>query len=63
MLGQDHGFSHDGHEVGVALPARNNMEVQMPGNARAGNPPQIHADVKAGGLDRLREQMDRLPEG
>ena len=54
-LGQDPGVGHGGHEVGVAVPPGQDVHVEVAGNAGAGGPAQVGADVEAvgpvGGLD------------
>ena len=47
VLGQDARIGHDGHEVGVAVPARHEVDVQVIGDAGAGRAPEIQADVDA----------------
>jgi len=51
----DAGFSHDGHEVGVAIPARQDVEVDVAGDTGSGDSADIEAYVEAvtmvGGAD------------
>lgn len=54
------------HEIGVARPARHDMDVQMLGDARARRAAQIEADVETFGLHHLRQGVlataDKLHE-
>ncbi len=49
-LRQDAGLADDRHEVVVAVPARNDVGVQM-GDAAAGGSPEVEADIEAVGFD------------
>src|SRR6185437_2966096 len=40
-LGHDTGLGHRGHEVGVAGPTRQDMEVDVTGQSRAGRPSEV----------------------
>src|SRR5919108_5745313 len=45
-LGKDLGVGDHGHEVGVAVPARHDVDVQVVGDTRAGDPAEVQADVE-----------------
>ena len=47
LLGQHARLADDGHEVGVAVPARNDVEVQVIEDAGAGRLAEVDADVDA----------------
>lgn len=46
MLGHYAGVLHDGHEIGVPLPARDDMEMQVLLYARSRRLPHVQADVE-----------------
>ena len=54
-LGQDAGLPDDRHEVGVAIPARHDVGVEV-GDAAAGGGAEVEAEVEAVGLDRGAEE-------
>ena len=45
VFGEDAGFAGDGHEAGVADPARQAVKMNMTGDACAGSAAEIHAEV------------------
>ena len=47
MLGEDFHVGEDGHEVGVAGPAWNDVQVDVIRHTRSGNSPQVPAEVEA----------------
>ena len=59
----DAGFADDGHEVGIAEPARENVEMEVADDAGACGAAEVHAEIHAVGLviclegffDALRE--------
>lgn len=55
-LGEDSGVAEDGHEVGVAVPARDDVEVEVAGDAGAGGFAEVDADVEAVGLEGFLEE-------
>src|SRR4051812_45584932 len=57
ILWKDAGVADDTHEVGVAVPARHHVNVQMIEDAGAGGPPKIDADVDAVRMIRLAERQ------
>ena len=46
-IGHDAGLADDGHEIGIARPAGHDVDVQVIGNARAGDFAEVDAHVKA----------------
>ena len=54
-LGEDAGFGGDGHEVGVAAPAREGVEVDVIGDAGTGGFAEVQAEVEAVGMVDLAE--------
>ena len=48
----------DGHEVAVAEPAGNDVDVQVPDNARAGDAAEVETNVESVGLHHLRQRVD-----
>jgi hypothetical protein len=48
-----------GHEIGVAIPAGDNVKVQMIIDAGAGDATHIHADVETVGRHRLLQSPRR----
>ena len=57
ILGDDADFAGDGHEVGVALPAGNNVKMEMSWQSGAGTAAQIEADVEALRIDGFGEGL------
>jgi hypothetical protein len=47
FLGFDAGFGYYGHEVGIAGPAREDVEVEVAGDSGAGSAAEVHAEVEA----------------
>ena len=47
---KDARFSHGGHKIRIAVPARNNMDMEMIIDPGAGDLSQIHAEIEASGL-------------
>lgn len=47
VLGEDAGFGDGGHKVGIADPAGQDVEVQVPGYASACCLAEVHAQVHA----------------
>ena len=47
MLGEDFHVGENGHEVGVAGPARNDVQVDVIRHTGSGNSPQVPAEVEA----------------
>src|SRR5712692_8402838 len=56
VLGLDAGFANGGHEVGVAGPARQDVQVYVADDASAGAAAQVHPKVVALGLIVGRER-------
>ena len=56
LLPADADVADDRHEVGVAGPARHEMQVHVVGDAGAGRPAEIHPDVDALGLIDLAQR-------
>src|SRR5437764_4215317 len=54
-LDDDLDVGQDGHEVGVAVPARDDVPVEVAGKARPGGVPQVQPDVVAVGVHQLVE--------
>src|SRR5579862_1821550 len=50
LLGFEAGLGNGGHEVGVAYPARQHVEVEVPGDAGTRSAPYVHTDVVAVGM-------------
>jgi hypothetical protein len=48
-------------EIGVAIPARDNVDMHMVGQSRAGASAEIDADVEAVGLNRKRKDLLSVP--
>jgi hypothetical protein len=49
------------NEIGIAVPARDNVYVHMVGQSRAGAPAEIDADVKTVGLNSKRKNFLGIP--
>jgi hypothetical protein len=49
------------NEIGIAVPARDNVYVHMVGQSRPGAPAEIDADIKAVGLNRKRKHLLSIP--
>src|SRR5580698_5758476 len=47
VFGVDAGFSGDGHEIGIAEPAREGVEVEMADDACACGAAEVHAEIHA----------------
>ena len=47
IFGFDASFGYYGHEVGIAGPAREDMEVEVAGDAGASGAAEVHAEVVA----------------
>ena len=61
FFGLDAGFGDDGHEIRVALPARQYVQVQVAGDAGASGPAQVHAQiVSLGMVNFLKRGMNAL---
>src|SRR5579871_2689568 len=59
----DHlGLAEHGHEVGVAVPAGDDVPVEVPRQPRAGGAAEVQADVVALGLHHPVEDPDDPPE-
>lgn len=62
----DSGFVHDGHEVGVALPARNYVDVDVFGDASTCGGSDVHSDIHPvgvkGALEGISHFLDGRPE-
>src|SRR6185436_7809328 len=55
---RDHaGPGDDGHEVGVPLPAGDDVDVQMLGDAGAGGLAEVDANVESIGFDEFRQSV------
>ena len=52
-LRYDTDVAHDRHEIGVSLPAGDNMTVDMVGDTRPGDPSHVYAQVEAVGIEGL----------
>src|SRR5579859_4584945 len=50
LFGMDASLAGDGHEIGIAEPAREHMEMQMTGDAGSRSAAEIHAEVHAIGF-------------
>src|SRR3954469_18654337 len=57
-LRDDADVGDDGHEVGVAVPAGDDVLVEVAGNACAGAAAQVDADVEALGAHPIFEELD-----
>jgi len=62
VLRHDAHLGEHRHEVGVAVPARHDVPVEVVLHARAGAAPEIHAEVEALGVERLVERRERPPQ-
>src|SRR6266511_2720452 len=60
VLGEHARLGDGGHEVRVAVPPRQRVQVDVPGDARAGRAPEVHPDVDSVGCVRRLERGDRL---
>ena len=60
-LGHDGGAGQDGHEVGVALPARHDMNVKVPRHPGAGDLAQVDADVEPIRFHHICERVLAAP--
>lgn len=61
-IGDDADIAEDGHEVGVAGSAGNDVGVKVTGQARPSAVAQIVSDVKAVGLDRGAKDIHRVTD-
>src|SRR5216683_2959229 len=50
------------HEVGVAVPPRNHVKMNVVGDARAGRAPEVRPHVEALWLERLTQHAQRSEE-
>jgi len=49
---RDHfGFTHNRHEIGIAVPSRHNVHVYMLIDSRSCGAADVHADVEAVGIE------------
>jgi hypothetical protein len=48
-------LSEDGHEIGVAVPTRDDVDMEVIGDAGAGDAAEVEADVEAVGFHDLGE--------
>jgi hypothetical protein len=55
VLGNDPHIGKDRHEVGVTVPARDNMQMQMVDDTGTRDPAKIHPDIKPFGGDLFLE--------
>lgn len=46
-FGYEFGVANERHKIGIAIPAREDMHVQVCINAGSRNPSQVHAEVEA----------------
>jgi hypothetical protein len=61
VFGFDAGFGYYGHEVGIAGPAWQNMEVEVAGDSGAGGAAEVHAEVVAlGAIGFFQGDLDAL---
>jgi hypothetical protein len=60
-LANDIGITTHGHEAGITVPSRDNMDVQMPGQSGAGTSAKIHSDVESVRLKNLKQQLSTVP--
>src|SRR5512140_168575 len=67
VLDEDPRAPDEGHEIGVSRPARDDMEMVVPGDAGPGARPEVHAGVEALGRvgpaqdpERGREELGHL---
>src|SRR5439155_11665709 len=58
-LGDDADFAQHAHEIGVPVPARDDVLVDVPGQARAGAAAEIDADVEPLRRDGAAEKLHR----
>jgi len=57
QLGNEAHVGKDGHEIRVALPARNDVGVEMIGDSSAGTSAEVHSDVEPVGAEDLLKQF------
>ena len=57
-LGDDADIGDDGHEVGIPIPAGDEVLVEVAGHAGAGTAAEVDADIEALGGDGAFEQFD-----
>src|ERR1700687_52729 len=50
VFGVDAGFPGNGHEVGIAEPAREDVHVDVPCDPRTGGATEVDADIEASGM-------------
>ena len=62
MLGEHLHVADNGHEVGVAVPARHDVPVAVLIDAGAGHAAEVHADVEAVRAHRLFQDGGRTPQ-
>ncbi len=58
VFGEDPGLGGRGHEIGVSVPARHDVHVQVFGNAGARGGAQVHSYVYALGRERVVQPAD-----
>jgi len=64
FVGVDAGFGGGGHEVGVAGPAGDDVDVEVVGDAGSGAFPNVDSDIEAVGVEfRFEGGGDILDEG
>ena len=52
----------DAHKIGIAVPSRNNVDMQMSRQAGTGASAKIHSDIKAVRLDGLGQGLLRFSD-
>jgi len=63
-FGEDASFGDDGNEIGVREPARQDVHMEVSGDACAGGLADVHAQVNAvGGIDLAEDVFGFLCEG
>ena len=61
IFGFDASFGYYGHEVGIAGPAREDMEVEVAGDAGASGAAEVHAKIVAlGVIGFFQGELDAL---
>ena len=61
VFGQDAGFGYCGHEIGVAYPAGQGVEMQMAGYACSSGLAQVHTEIDAvRGVERGQDALGLL---
>jgi len=60
MIGDDPRFTHHGHERRIAIPAGDEMEMQVVADARSGGFAEVEAYIDALRFEKLRDGLEEF---